>query len=370
MGSQDIHIKHVVNQCKAIFGALPKEWTSPIDKDDYPELDTSEELSSEGIEHYQSLIGTFQWAVSLGGYDIHCATMTMGKFCFAPQQGHLDRLQCVCRYLRKYPDAVIRFRTGIPDYSHLDHVTFNLACSVYGDSDEELPPDMPTPRGSPVCTTTFEDANLMHDLTTGRSCTGILHLVNQTPVVEWFSKRQKTLETATYGSKFVAARIATEQIMDLRFTLQMMGLPLDGKAYMFGDNQSVITRGTIPHSSLNKRHNALAYHRVCEAIAYDVICFFHISGKINPADVLTKFLGHVTFWPLIRPFLFGVDSLHKLRPSSTFDRGNQHLYKVVKHISYRGECQLEWYSLPFKVGLYSVVHLFFIYLSYYSGLAY
>ena len=143
----------------------------------------------------------------------------------------------------------------------------------------------------------------MHDLTTGRSCTGILHLVNQTPVA-WFSKRQKTVETATYGSEFVAARIATEQIMDLRYTLRMMGAPIDGKAYMFGDNQSVITSGTIPHSSLNKRHNALAYHRVCEAIASDVIWFFHISGTINPADVLTKFLGHAPFWPLIRPFLF------------------------------------------------------------------
>jgi hypothetical protein len=77
----------------------------------------------------------------------------------------------------------------------------------------------------------------------------------------------------------------------------MMGVPLDGKAYMFGDNQSVITSGTIPHSSLNKRHNALAYHHVREAIASDVIWFFHISRKTN-------FLGHVTFWLLIKPFLF------------------------------------------------------------------
>jgi hypothetical protein len=162
---------------------------------------------------------------------------------------------------------------------------------------------MPIPRGKPVCTTTFEDANLMHDLTTGRSCTGILHIVNQTPV-EWFSKAQRTVETATYGSEFVAARIATEQIMDLRYTLRMLGAPLDGKSYMFGDNKSVITSGTIPHSSLNKRHNALAYHRVREAIASDVIWFFHIEGKFNPADVLTKFLPHATFWPLIKPWLF------------------------------------------------------------------
>ena len=97
----------------------------------------------------------------------------------------------------------------------------------------------------------------MHDLTTGRSCTGILHLVNQTPV-EWYSKRQKTVETATYGSKFVAACIATEQSIDLQYTLKMMGVPLDGKAYMFGDKESIITSGTIPRSSLNKCHNALA----------------------------------------------------------------------------------------------------------------
>jgi hypothetical protein len=238
----------------------------------------------------------------------------------------------------------------------LDHVTFDWAYSVYDDLDEELPPDtMPTPRGNLVCTTTFEDANLMHNLTTGRSCTGILHLVNQTPV-EWFSKCQKTVEIATYGSEFVAACIATEQIMDPTYTLRMMGVPLDGKSYMFGDNQSMITSGTLPHSSLNKCHNALAYHRVCEAIASDVIWFFHISGKINPSDVLTKLLGHVPFWPLIRPFLSGMDSLHKLRHSLFFGMGNPHLYRVVKHISYRGKCQLEWCFLLFRVGLYSVVH--------------
>ena len=43
------YIKRVNNQCQSIFGASPMEQTSPIDKDDHPELDTSEELSDEGI---------------------------------------------------------------------------------------------------------------------------------------------------------------------------------------------------------------------------------------------------------------------------------------------------------------------------------
>ena len=74
-------------------------------------------------------------------------------------------------------------------------------------------------------------------MVTGRAVAGVLHLINGTPI-DWFSKRQDTLETATYGSEFVAARIATGQIIDLRSTLRYLGVPIKGKAYMFGDNQS------------------------------------------------------------------------------------------------------------------------------------
>ena len=164
----------------------------------------------------------------------------------------------------------LRFRTGIPDHESRDTpINFDWSHSVYGDFQEELPPDMPTPRGKPFRTTTY-DANLMHCLVTGRSMTGVIHLVYQTPI-QWFCKKQNVVETATYGSEFMAARQATEQIMDLRYTLCMMGIPIDGPSWMFGDNQGVITSSTIPHSNLNKRHNALSYHRVRSSIAAGII---------------------------------------------------------------------------------------------------
>ena len=128
-------------------------------------------------------------------------------------------------------------------------------------------------------------------------------MLNQTPVY-WYSKKQKSVEMATYGLEFVAAKIATEQIMDLKYTVWMMGIPLDGPAWMFGDNQSVITSGTLPHSSLNKRHNALAYHRVREAVAAGVMYFVKVAGKTNVSDMFTKFLPWVDFWPLVQPLLF------------------------------------------------------------------
>jgi hypothetical protein len=162
---------------------------------------------------------------------------------------------------------------------------------------------MPAPLGKPVVTTTYVDANLYHDLVTGRAVTGVLHLVNGTPI-EWFSKRQATVETATYGSEFVAARIATEQIIDLRTTLRYLGVEVKSKSYMFGDNQSVVTSSTVPESPLNKRHNALSYHRVREAIAAKILTYLKVDGKKNVADVLSKHYDFPSAWPLLKPLLF------------------------------------------------------------------
>jgi hypothetical protein len=66
----------------------------------------------------------------------------------------------------------------------------------------------------------------------------------------------------------------------------------------------VITSSTIPQSALNKRHNALSYHRVREAIAAGILRFIHILGSTNPADVLSKHCGYPQLMPLVKPILF------------------------------------------------------------------
>ena len=127
-------------------------------------------------------------------------------------------------------------------------------------------------------------------------------MLNKTPI-EWISKRQGTVETATYGSELVASRITTDLIVELRYTMRMLGVPISGPSYVFADNQAVVNSSCIPVYNLKKRHNASAYHRVIEAIAAGIIVYFHIDGKTNPADLLTKFLTHGILWPLIKPIL-------------------------------------------------------------------
>ena len=48
----------------------------------------------------------------------------------------------------------------------------------------------------------------------------------------------------------VAARTATEQIVDIKQTLRYLGVPIKSKAYMFGDNNSVVTSSSVPYSQV------------------------------------------------------------------------------------------------------------------------
>ncbi len=237
--------------------------------------------------------------MALGRFDIACAVMSLSSYCVAPRRGHLERLQRICGYLLKMRHFGIRFRTHEPDYSYLVTIEQDWF-SVYGNVTEELPIDAPPPLGKPVQLTHYVDANLLHDILTGRSVTGCLHFVNATPI-DWYTKKQTTVETATYSSEFVAAQTCVEQIIDLRMTLHYLGVQVNDKSYMFGDNESVVNSASFVHAKLNKRHNALAFHWVREAIASDYVDFHFLPGSQNPSDILSKHWGYAAVKDFLLP---------------------------------------------------------------------
>ena len=298
------YIGKILDNYYRMFNTRPKlnVW-SPLERGDHPDLDSSEELDIDWTKRYQSLIGALQWAISIGRFDIHTAVMTMSKFRIAPREGHLNRVKRIFGYLSRFKEGAIRFRTGTPDYSAVNIGCYDWMKSVYGEVHEEIPNDVPVPMGKEVTLTSYVDANLMHDVITGRSVTGVLHLINQTPI-EWYSKSQATVETATYGTEFIAARVAIEQIMEMRVYLRYLGVPISGPTYLYGDNKSVVDSGSIPYFKLHKRHLILCYHRVREAVASGLLYFIHIAGSDNPADVLSKAWGNQQVWNVLQPLLF------------------------------------------------------------------
>ena len=116
--------------------------------------------------------------------------MSLSRFRAQPKKGHLDRAKRIVGYLLFLPDGATRFRTGEPDSSLFQ-------------------------------TTHYVDAHLHHDLATGKAVTAALHFLNQTPI-DAYTKRQSTVETATYGSEFVAAGTAVDQIIDIHTTLRYL----------------------------------------------------------------------------------------------------------------------------------------------------
>ena len=261
---------------------------SPLDKKDHPELDDSELASDDLITKIMCMVGQLQWAVTLGRYDILAR--------LAPKVGQIERMKRIYGYLLRTKHYALRFRTDEPTTC-----TFLILSMIgpYGGVLEEIPKDAPEPLGKSVTTTTFLDGNLLHDLITGRSVTAVLRFINLTPG-DWYSKRQATVENATYGSEFVAAKTATEQIIDIRQTLRYLGVPIKSKAYMFGDNKSVVTSSTVPHSLLSKRHNILSYHRVREAIAAKILVFHWCDSSQNKSDIVSKHWDFSNVFHIIR----------------------------------------------------------------------
>ena len=149
------------------------------------------------------MVGQLQWLLTLGIFDLHAHVATMSRFRATPRQGY--RLKRIYAYAIRTKDYAVRFRTDQLGYSFLPEQDFDWTYSVYGDVHEILADDMPEPLGEAVVTTTTMDANLNHCLATGKSLNGYVHFVNKRHV-DWYSKKQATVERATYGSEFVAAK--------------------------------------------------------------------------------------------------------------------------------------------------------------------
>jgi hypothetical protein len=147
----------------------------------------------------------------------------MSAFRAAPRKGHLDRVKRMCGYLSKMRHSAIQICIEEPDYSAIPRTEYNWEFSVYRGAKEEIPKDAPYSLDKPAFTTTYVDANLYHCMLTGKSVSGGLHLFNKTPV-NWYPKKQSISETATYGSEYVAARTATEQIIDNYPRMEILSL--------------------------------------------------------------------------------------------------------------------------------------------------
>jgi len=206
-------------------------------------------------------------------------------------------------YLKHNAKSRILFDPSEMDLSKVEFESHDWR-DLYPHAQETIGEDVPRPMTCKVQITAYVDASHATDMQTRRSVTGYMLFVGKTPV-KWYSKRQNTVESSTYGSELVAMRIAVEAVLELRYKLRMMGINIEDTTNVLTDNQAIVFNTQFPSSNLKKKHNAVAYHKCREAVAAGIIRTGHIRSEDNVSDILTKPLGGQAYYRLLRGHMYG-----------------------------------------------------------------
>ena len=161
---------------------------------------------------------------------------------------------------------------------------------LYPDAIDYVPHDIPKPLGMSVNISCFVDVDHAGNKITRRSHTGVIIFLNSAPIL-WYSKRQNTVESSTFGSELVVMKQAMDMIEGLIYKLCMFGIPVEGEARILCDNMATVKSGSNPDARIQKKHNSIAFHRIREAVVAVWALVYHEKGNSNLADLLTKVLS-------------------------------------------------------------------------------
>ena len=96
--------------------------------------------------------------------SLSCYSLEKTRICWVKSY----QLKRIIGYLTNFPHGSLRFRTHEPDYANLPHKDYDWQRTVHSGAKEEVPHDIPEPKGKHVATTTYVGADLHHDEATGR----------------------------------------------------------------------------------------------------------------------------------------------------------------------------------------------------------
>ena len=304
--SSEKYVKTAVANVKETLAqsnlTLPSKCLTPFTSNYHPAEDTTSELDAEGTKYYQELIGVLRWAVELGRVDILLEISLLSSHLALPRVGHLQQVYHIFGYLDKAPRRRLFFDPVSPAISEQRFQQFDWV-DFYRDAEEDIPLNMPEPRGREVGIHCFLDASHAADKATRRSQSGILIFINRAPIT-FFSKKQNSVETSTFGSEFTACKQAVELVKGLRYKLRMFGIPIEGPASLYCDNEAVYKNVAIPTSVLNKKMHGISYHFCREAVASGTCRIAKEDTLTNLSDLFTKVMSAAKRDTLLDRFMY------------------------------------------------------------------
>ena len=285
--------KYIHNALKNLESILDKHGltlrrgtNSPLPGNYRPECDVTPVCEVSNARLYASLIGILRWLVELGRIDIACEVSMMSSHTAMPREGHLNHVLYIFSYLKQHHNSRLVLDPTYPEVDMTAFKKYNWK-QFYGNVKELIPGNVKRAIGKEFIIRAFVDADFAGDSLTRRSRTGFVVYLNGAPIF-WFSKKQSSLETSSFGSEFVAMRQCCEYLRGLRYKLRMMGIPVQNPCFIYGDNQSVLWNTSVPDSMIKKKTASVSYHFVREGVSSDEWRTTYINTKENPSDILTK----------------------------------------------------------------------------------
>ncbi len=108
------------------------------------------------------------------------------------------------------------------------------------------------------------------------------------------------MESSVFGAEFVAMKHGIKTLRGLRYKIRMMGIPLSGPTYVYGNNKSQVTNSSRPESTLKKKCDSICYHAIRELVAMGETLLTHIRTGENLEDYLTKTTSGTKHHKLVR----------------------------------------------------------------------
>ena len=189
---------------------------------------------SDKVQEYQAMVGSIQYLACISRTDLSFAAAQLARYMSCPTQEHWHAAKHVLRYLRKTSG----YKLKLGACRDTDAAGEGFKAVIYSDSDFANCPD------------------------TRRSVTGYIMLLGGSPVV-WASRRQPVVKKSTTAAEYVAASMATDEVM--HFTKLLADLDIAHKPIpLRQDNQATAHSLVNPVEDGKTKYIEIHYHFVRE----------------------------------------------------------------------------------------------------------
>jgi hypothetical protein len=213
----------------------------------------------EQLRHkFQQVIGSLLYIMLGTRPDIAFAVTKLSQFAANPSKDHLVKALYICRYL-----------IGTPEYRIIYSGRKQRGFIAYADSD------------------------WASDIHTRRSTTGYMVML-ASGVISWNTRAQKTVALSSTEAEYMSLSDTCRQLQWMHSLLYELGMPID-TIPLCGDNQGAIFIASNPVQERRTKHIDIRYHYIRQVLEKGEVALYFVEGSENPADMLTKNLGHVKF---------------------------------------------------------------------------